>query len=257
MAIADLRLGLMRPELWWTFAVHDIRQRFRRSVLGPFWITLSMGIMVAALGLVYSKLFKMDISRFLPYLATGLIFWGFITSAINESCNAFSAAEGYIRNVPMPLSVHLYRVVARNGIVWVHNMAIYVALIFLFGIPVTTTLFLEIPGIVLLLINVAWVSMIAGVLSTRFRDIPLVISNLLQVIFFVTPIIWAADSLPGHAALVQANPFYHWLEIVRAPLLGAAPKASSWLISISTAMVGIPLAIRLYRRAYARIPYWV
>ena len=76
LALLDLWQGLKQQELWWTFAVHDIKQRFRRSILGPFWLTRSMGIMVAALGFVFSKLFNQEIIIFIPYLATGLIFWG-------------------------------------------------------------------------------------------------------------------------------------------------------------------------------------
>jgi len=117
LALLDLWYGLKRQELWWTFAVHDIKQRFRRSTLGPFWLTLSMGIMVAALGFVFSNIFKQEISIFIPYLATGLIFWGLLIAMIHEGCTSFIAGEGYIRNVPMPLSVHFYRMFARNLII--------------------------------------------------------------------------------------------------------------------------------------------
>ena len=257
MALRDLWDGLRRVELWWVFAIHDIKQRFRRSTLGPLWLTLTMGIMIAALGFVFSQLFKQEISSFLPYLAVGLIFWGLLTSVINEGCNAFIAGEGYIRNVPMPISVHFYRSFARNLIIWAHNMVIYFLVIALFPPQWSWNMLLFFPGFALFLANLAWMGLAAGILSTRFRDIPQVITNLLQVVFFVTPIFWSAKILPDRAAFIELNIFYHLLEIVRAPLLGSAPSHVSWLAALILAILGIPFTAWLYRRAYARIPYWV
>ena len=161
MALRDLWDGLQRPELWWIFAFHDIKQRFRRSTLGPLWLTLTMGIMIAALGFVFSQLFKQEISSFLPYLAVGLIFWGLLTSAINEGCNAFIAGEGYIRNVPMPISVHFYRSFARNLIIWAHNMVIYFLVIALFPLQWSWNMLLFFPGFALFLVNLAWMGLAA------------------------------------------------------------------------------------------------
>jgi len=256
-ALLDLWHGLKHQELWWTFAVHDIKQRFRRSTLGPFWLTLSMGIMVAALGFVFSKIFNQEISIFIPYLATGLIFWGLLTAMIHEGCTAFIACEGYIRNVPMPVSVHFYRMFARNLIIWGHNMVIYLILFFLFLREVSASYLFFVPGFALFLANLAWMGLTAGILSTRFRDIPQVVLSLLQVVFFTTPIFWSVDSLPNRPAFIDWNPFYHLIEIVRAPLLGHPPQALSWAVSVGLIAIGIPFTALLYRRAFARIPYWI
>lgn len=257
MALGDLWLGLTRHELWLTFAIHEIKQRFRRSTLGPFWLTLSMGIMIGALGMVFSQLLNQDLSTFLPYLGTGIIFWTLTTSVINEGCSVFVLGEGYIRNVPMPLSSHFYRMFARNMLIWMHNMVIYLILLAAFGIPVGLSILLVVPGLAIFLLNLAWMGMIAAILSTRYRDIPQVIASLLQVVFFVTPIMWTVESLPKRMAFVHLNPFYHLLEIVRAPLLGIAPSEISWVVSIGMLVIGFPAAILLYRRAYPRIPYWL
>src|SRR5450631_4488932 len=133
-AIADLLNGARLYELWSRFAFHDIRQRFQRSVLGPFWLTISMGTMVAVSGLVFSTLFQQDVAKTLPYISTGIIFWGLLTSCINEGTTVFISAESYIRNLPMPLSVQFYRMMARNVIIWVFNMAIYLVVAVYFGL---------------------------------------------------------------------------------------------------------------------------
>ncbi len=256
-AVADLVAGLFAYEVWTSLAFHEIRQRFRRSLLGPFWLTLSMGIMVGALGFVFSRLFGQDVSRTLPYIAVGLIFWGLLTSCINEGTTIFIGNEAYIRNVPLPLSVHFYRMVARNVIIWAFNMAIYVIVLVAFRIVPGWQVLLFIPGFLLFLINAAWMGLAAGILSTRYRDIPQVIANLVQVVFFVTPVFWSPETLSRRPAFVQLNPLYHLLELSRSPLLGRGISAQNWTFTIGLAVVGVAITAYLYRRAYARIAYWV
>ena len=256
-AIADLLEGLRKYDIWITFAAHEIRQRFRRSLLGPFWLTLSMGIMVGALGLVFSTLFGQDISQTLPYIAVGLIFWGLLTSAINEGTAAFIGNENFIRNVPLPISIHFYRMMARNLIVWAFNMAIYLVVLVWFRVVPGWQIVLFIPGFALFIVNISWMGLAAGILSTRYRDIPQVIANVVQVVFFVTPVFWSAATLPKRPSFVEWNPFFHMLELVRAPLLGHDIAGTSWLLMVAFAIVGLAGTAYLYRRAYARIAYWV
>ena len=256
-AFADILNGARLYELWIRFAVHDIRQRFRRSVLGPFWLTLSMGIMVAAIGVVFSSLFHQDAAKTLPYIATGLIFWGLLTSCINDGTMVFISAESDIRNLPMPLSVHFYRMMARNVMIWGFNMAIYLVMVVWFELMPGWNALLFIPGFILFLVNAAWMSLVAGVLSTRYRDIPQVIANVIQVFFFLTPIFWSPETLPSRPAFVVLNPFYHLIEIVRAPLLGEVVSPISWSLCIGMAAAGLGFTAWLYRRSHARIAYWV
>jgi len=256
-ALEDLWAGLRRYDMWSRFATHDIRQRFRRSVLGPFWFTLSMGIMVGALGLVFGTLFQQDVRETLPYIATGLIFWGLLTSCIGEGTTVFIGNESYIRNVPLPLSVHIYRMLMRNIIIWAFNMVIYLAVLVIFQINPGFTVFLFVFGLALFVINISWMALAAGILSTRYRDTPQLITNLLQVIFFITPVFWSTDVLPTRPAFVHFNPFYHLMEVVRAPLLGKVPAMESWVSVMTLTVAGLLVTAYLYRRAYARVAYWV
>jgi len=256
-AFADLLNGARLYELWTRLAFHDIRQRFRRSVLGPFWLTLSMGIMVGTLGFVFSTLFRQDVAKTLPYIATGIIFWGLLTGCINEGTTVFISAESDIRNIPMPLSIHFYRMMARNVMIWGFNMAIYVVILIYFELWPGWNMLLFIPGFLLFLINVAWISLAAGVLSTRYRDIPQIIANLIQVVFFLTPIFWSPANLPSRPAFVTLNPFYHLIEVVRAPLPGVARPWMSWVLCMGMAVAGLGFTAYLYRRAHSRIAYWV
>jgi ABC-type polysaccharide/polyol phosphate export permease len=256
-AFADLLNGARLYELWSRLAFHDIRQRFRRSVLGPFWLTISMGTLVAVLGLVFSTLFHQDVAKTLPYISTGIIFWGLLTSCITEGTTVFISAESYIRNLPIPLSVHFYRMMARNIMIWGFTMAIYVVVLVYFELTLGWNALMFIPGFMLFLINTAWISLSVGVLSTRYRDVPQVIANVIQVVFFLTPIFWSPETLPNRPAFVLFNPFYHLIEIVRAPLLGEVAPLLSWGLCIGMAVAGLGFTAWLYRRAHARIAYWV
>lgn len=256
-AIEDLLEGVAQRSLWLGLAVFDIRQRFRRSMIGPFWLTITTAVMLGALSLVFGTLFQQDLSDLVPYLGTGLILWGLMSSVVLEAGMAFISAEGFIRNVPMPVSVHVYRMIARNFIAWSFSIVIYIAIWLIFVRSLSWTYLLFFPGMLLLFGNLLWISFAVAILSARYRDIPQVVASVVQVVFFLTPVFWSIETLPTHPAFVSLNPIYHLLEIVRAPLLGEMPSAASWIWGIGMLVVGTPIALLLYRRAYARIPYWV
>lgn len=255
-ARADLSEGLRRWELWGSLGWHDIRQRYRRSMLGPFWITLSMGIMVGAMGFVYAELFNQNIRDYLPFLALGIIIWGFISTPILEGCNVFIGSEGVIRQLRAPLSVHVLRMMWRNVIILGHNMVIYVVLLAVFGIWPGPTGLLALPGLLILCLTGVWTSLLAGLLSARFRDIPYITGSIIQIIFFVTPVLWGVDQLKNKL-IAELNPFYHLVESVRMPLLGHVPPLETWATGLGVTAVGWLVTLALFVRFRERIAYWI
>ena len=253
---ADLGEGLRRWELWGALGWHDIRQRYRRSTLGPFWITLSMGTMVGALGFVYAELFGQKISDYLPFLALGLIVWGLISNPILDGCNVFIGSEGVIRQLRAPLSVHVFRMMWRNVVIFAHNLVIYVVLLVAFGIWPGATALLAIPGMLILCLIGVWTGLLAGLLSARFRDIPYMTGSVVQILFLVTPILWSVDQLSSKI-VVELNPFYHLIEIVRLPLLGRVPPLSSWLVALAVTALGYLVTLGFFVRFRERIAYWI
>lgn len=253
----DLKAGLKGYEQWVHFAWHEIRQRFKRSILGPFWITLSMGILVVTLGMVFGGVLNQGSDILVPYLATGLIFWGLFTSVINDGTTVFIAAASYIRDVPLPTSSHFYQMITRNLIIFAHNMAIYVVVYVLYIHTFSLNFLWFIPGFMIFMANIAWIGLLIGILSTRFRDIPQVITNSIQVLFFATPVVWSTASMPTRPAFVVLNPLYHLLEVVRAPLLGHEVGIGSWAMAGAMALAGWTATIWLYGRSKSRIPYWI
>ncbi|MFM9378934.1 ABC transporter permease [Gordonia sp. VNK21] len=263
-AWADLTDGLRNRELWLHLGWTDIKQRYKRSVLGPLWITLATGVTAIAMGLLYGQLFGMDLDFFLPYVTLGLIFWYFISNSILDGAVVFSTNEGLIKQLPAPISVHVYRVVWRQLIIFSHNIVIFVIIVAVFRPPIGWTGFLVIPALALFVLNSVWVTIVFGILSTRFRDIGQLLTTMVQLVFFMTPIIWSAQSLQnaagdvsGRARLVELNPMYHYLEITRGPLLGHHVAFYHWLVVIGCTVVGCLAALVVMRNFRARVPYWV
>ena len=257
-AIADLRDGLNAWELWGTLGWHDLRQRYRRSTFGPFWLTLSMGIMAGSIGMLYAGIFGQEIHDYLPFLAVGLIVWGFISASILDACYVFILCEGIIKQVRAPLSVHVYRVVWRNLIVLAHNMVIYVVILVWFDIWPGAAVLLAIPSLLLLAISAFSTGLLIGLLSARFRDLPPIIANVTQILFLLTPILWRSDQLTGSRHLLaQLNPLYHIVEVIRMPLLGQVPPASSWICVIVVVALNCAVTFWFYVRFRSRIAYWI
>ncbi|CAB3829731.1 ABC transporter permease [Achromobacter denitrificans] len=258
-AVQDITSALKRYSLIGTLGWQDVRQRYRRSSLGAFWLTISMGVMIATIGIVFGQIFKSPMDEFLPFLSVGLILWGFISTAITEGCSGFIAGEAVIKQLPIPLTVHIFRVLWRNLIILAHNVVIFPLVLIAVQKAPTWDVLMAIPGLALLLLNLSWIAIFLGVICTRYRDIPQIISSFLQVVFYLTPIMWLPSLLPSRAGtyMLDLNPFYHFIQIVRAPLLDQEPSLENWLVSIGIAVVGWILTLALFGRYRRRIAYWL
>ncbi len=260
----DLVRGWNQHELWLQLGWQDIKQRYRRSALGPLWITIATGVMALALGLLYSMLFQISVREFLPHVTVGFIIWGFISGCIKDGANVFIENEGLIKQLPSALSVHVYRLVWRQLLFLAHNMVIWLVLIIIFRIPLTLHTLLAIPALLLLVVNGVWVTMLFGIIATRFRDVAPLLEALVQLLFYVTPIVWTTSTLreqggevAQRARIAELNPLYHYLEIIRAPLIGQDAAAYHWAIVGACTLAGLLVSLLVMRQWRFRVPYWV
>ncbi|MBM1175082.1 ABC transporter permease [Microvirga arabica] len=257
-ALLDTIEGLKRGDLWVYLGWHDVKQRYRRSTLGPLWITLATAIMVAGMTVVYGGLFRQELKTFLPLVASGLVIWGFISGCISEGVNVFISASSTIKQLPAPLTVHVFRLVWTQFIYFLHNLVIVPVVVVIVGLPVSPTMLLVIPALFLLIANVTWICLLLGAIGARFRDVPLIVQSFMAALFMITPVLWQPSFLPPERQWVAfLNPFTYLVEIVRAPLLGNAPSLSMWLVTIAMAVGGGACATLLYSRSRAQIAFWV
>jgi len=226
-------------------------------MIGPFWITLSMGIMIGTLGVLYSKILKTNSSDYLPYLATGLFTWGLISNLINDGCRAFNSGGNLIKQLSAPLSIHIFRELWSNALIAAHNILVVFVVLLVFHVNPGWVFLLVIPGFFFILINGFWVGLLLGLISARFRDIPLIVASVVQVTFFLTPILWMPDMLPERHVFLDANPFYHFTEIVRGPMLGKVPTIENFIVVVIVTLVGWAVALLFYTAYRRRLAYWV
>jgi ABC-2 type transport system permease protein len=264
-ARADLVEGWRQRELWGHLGWQDIRQRYRRSVLGPIWITISMAVTAIALGVLYAGLFGNPLAKQLPYILVGFIVWAFISGCILEGADVFIANEGLIKHLPAPISVHVYRLVWRQTLLFGHNLIVYVVMLAVFPRALHWSSLMAFPAFVLLAVNGAWVALLFGMASARFRDLNPIIGSLVQLAFFLTPVVWIYDDLLNspnpttaeRARIAELNPFLHFIEIIRRPMLGESNVWHSWIVVLVITVVGWVVTLWALRRYRSRVSYWV
>ena len=259
-ADTDLRDTLKLWRLVWALGLMDIRLRYRGSILGPFWLTLSTAVMVGALGFLYSRLFHTDITTYLPFLSLSLVLWNFMSALVGDGCTCFTMAESMIRGMRMPLAMHAARAVVRNVLVLCHNI-IVIAAVFIIMRKVPGAYSAEIiPALALWMIDCMAVCLLLGILCARFRDIPPIVASVMQIAFFVSPVLWSPTILAHRGLgiyLVKWNPFFALLEIVRGPLLGTPLALQTWVAALCYSLLLVLLALVAFMRARSRLAYWV
>ncbi len=258
LALRDLGETGVLWRLCWTLAWLDIKLRYRGSMLGPFWLTLSTAAMVAAMGGIYARLFHMNLREYLPFLVLSLVLWGFLAALVGDACGAFTSAEGMIRSIRMPFLLYAARIVIRNVLVLAHNLVVIVAVYLLLRVDPGATSLLALPAFGLWLVDGLAASLLLGALCARFRDIPPIVGSVIQMAFFVTPVIWKPELVgPARQALLPLNPFFSLLEIVRAPLLGQVPGAATYLSAVGYSVLLCAMSWLLFARVRGRIAFWV
>jgi ABC-2 type transport system permease protein len=264
-AFADLAGGWQQRQLWAHLGWQDIRQRYRRSLLGPIWISITMAVTAIALGILYAGLFGNELEVQLPYILVGFIIWGFISGCISEGAEVFTSNVGLITHLPAPLSVHVYRLVWRQVLFFAHNLVVYAVMLVVFPQDLHWTDLTAVPAVLLLAVNGAWVALLIGIVTTRFRDLLPITQSVVQLAFFLTPIVWIYEDLLNspnptiaeRARLAELNPFLHLIEILRRPMLGQPQELRHWVVVGIITVLGWALTLVVLRRYRARVSYWV
>jgi lipopolysaccharide transport system permease protein len=257
-ALRDVRDASSLWRLCWTLAWLDIKLRYRGSMLGPFWLTISTGVMVGAMGVVYSALFHMNLRQYLPFLALSLVLWGFVGTLVSDACTGYTQSEGMIRSIRIPYSLYAARIVVRNLLILAHNLVVIVLVYMVLRVVPGWVSLLAVPGFLLWLVVGFAVTAMLGAVCARFRDIPPIVASVIQMAFFVTPVIWKPEQVgPSRQALLAVNPFYALLDMVRAPLLGHAPSLLLVGSALGWSVVACALSWIMFVRVRGRIAFWV
>jgi ABC-type polysaccharide/polyol phosphate export permease len=243
---------------WFFLGCQDIRLKYRRSVLGPLWLTLSTSIFIGSLSFLWSSILSTDLKTYLPYFAIGQILWIWISTSITESCGGFTQFEGLIKQIKLPFPIYILRICTRNFIILIHNFVVILIIIFLIFPSVNiTTIFLIIPALLLLQICIYSIALFLAIVCTRYRDITQIVNSLILLIFFFTPIMWFVKSLGSHQWIADFNPLFHLISIARLPLLGEFPSLLNWACSLSTTFFSLILSVYYLGKFSKKIAYWL
>lgn len=216
-----------------------------------------MAVFVFSVGLLYGQVLNVDLGFYIPYLAAGLLVWNLILALINEGSSVYIGSSGFSNEIRLPYIFYSLKLAARQLIMFMHNVIVIVIVAIIFDIPIGFHTLAFIPGLIIILFCGICVSVVFGLISVRFRDVPSIVQALVQVAFFLTPIIWHPDLVEGREFIVDYNPFYHFIALVRAPLLGEMPTLVNYSVTVGLSATFAVLAVVLFRRYKNRIPYWV
>lgn len=260
MAKQDIMDGLRQWPIWLMLAYQDIKLRYRRSVLGPFWLTLSMAITVYSMGFLYSHLFHIELAHYFPFLVAGMLGWSLISTVVIETIDGLSSSDAFIKQIKLPYTLYIHRIAARNVLIFFHNMLVIVPIYLIFHHTVSVNLktLLVIPGLILIYFNAICYGLVLGMIGARYRDVSQIIKSLVQVVFFVTPVMWSPEVLKGMNHLIaDINPFYAFLELIRAPLLGTYPNLLTISMALGASLFGGFIAFKMLVKYRQRIVYWL
>ena len=259
VALADFAEGTANWQMWGRLGWLEIKRRYRRTVIGPFWTTLSLGIFMFVLGLVWAQLMHQNPKVYLPFLSAGLLAWNLVSAIMSEGCVTFVEGENLIKQLRFPYTILACSVAWRNVIVFLHNLAIFVVVAVYAGVRVRWPMLLAVPALILIWVNGVWAATLLGMIVARYRDVRQVMMSLLQILLFVTPVFWSPDQVGRRFGqwFVTPNLLFHYVDILRSPLLGRAPAVLTWEMVLLSTIAGWAITFWTYSRFRRRLAYWL
>jgi len=244
-------------DLWLYIAWSDIKARYRRTVIGPFWLVIANAVTIIGMAIVWSLIFKIDIREYFPRLTASMICWTFISYSITEATTTFTQHYSIISNLPVSIYIFPLRIIMRNLITFLHNFVIFLFVILFFKTDINVNCFLFIPMFCLILINFFFISLYLGLISARFRDIQQIITTIMSVLILVTPVMWDVNMLGDHQLLANINPFTHILNVIKFPLLGTLPSQFSTIFIVLFTIANLLTMLFMLKKYKCRLAFWV
>jgi len=261
MFFRHIYTAIRQYHYWILVSLLNIVSRYRQSFLGPLWISASIGIFIFTLGELYGRIWNLPSSDFVPYLAVGYILWHFMSGAISLGVTMFTSNKYYILQSKMALPAYSMKLIFEVFIIFLHNLVILVIVFAWYDIfPGIAGIFQFLIGVAIISVNMVWVMVLLGILGAAYRDVVELVSVFLRIGFLATPVIWKVGNEGRAAALgnyLLFNPFYHFFEITRNPLLGMPIHAINWYFVIGITIAGYMITWLIYDTTYKRIATWI
>lgn len=256
-AAQDLLSGLRSPGIWLLLAWNDLEARYRRTILGTFWQTLTMAAYIVGLAVVFSTIRVRSMENFLLYLSAGFTGFSLISGFLGSGVTAFHRGQALLKSYDLPASIHVFRTVANEYILFAHSLVIMAAVWIYTGVYPTFYTLLIIPAAALMFVVGVGLVLCVGLLGARFRDVSPAMTTLMSFMFLVTPIFWLREDLGDRTWVADFNPMYHAMNLIRRPLMGEAPDLLNWYVCAGMAAVSVAIGVLAFIKHRRQLVYWL
>lgn len=237
-------------------ALFEVKFKYDRSIIGPIWISISMVILVLGLSFAYGSIFNISAIQNLPWIASGVMTWQFITANIEESCQKFTTFESLNINIT-PVEFLLINIF-KNLIIFFHNFIIIIFILLICDTPINYNFFFIFYGFLILVLNALNIGIIFGFLCCRYRDFILIIRNLLFISFLITPIFWNPEVLSKNKeVLVDYNILFHIIQTIRDPILGNGITFFNFFFTSAFTIALSIAAFFIYKKYSKKYVFWI
>lgn len=257
IGLRDLGESLTKLPLAVHLAWQDVRLRYARSIIGPFWVSISILVTASALSFVMTGLFGGNLKTALPYVLTGIIIWSFTSQSVIEACTVLIGARGNLTSSPTPYAMMIISALIRNSIISLHHLAAYCLIGMFLGVPWSLNSLLVIPGVILLLSSVCGLVFVIACLTPRFRDMLPLVTMAMGIGALLSPVYWRPQLLVKHRLVAELNPMTYLLDVVRAPLIGEANLPHAWEKAGAIALLSLAVGVLVFMATRRRLPFWI
>ena len=259
LLMREFRIGVDNFQIWFYLSSSDIKSRFRRSLLGILWPILQQLAFSIGAGIIWATVFPLQPERFIPFLTLGFTIWGFLVASLIEGSSAFVIAHGYIKQLPLPQSLFIFRTLLTQLIYLSIGFLTALSILFFFNKLSLFGLIMSLPGLIILILYGYSAIGLMAYLGLRYRDLQHGLAGLFNLLFVVTPVIYPADVLieKGFSVAIYGNPFASLIEVVRYPVLNSVFAAPIHYFT-SVSFVILLLFLRFYAgsRWSRYVPFW-
>ena len=256
--LSDLIEGATNWRVWYLIGAAELRQRYARSRMGQFWLTLSTALSTLILGVVWSVLWKIPLAQFLPYISISIILWQLMSSLFTDAGSLLSANRHLLLSQRLPCSTLIYSMLLKHFLSFLHNSVTIALVLIVFGLGLTPYILLLPAALMLLAIAAVWFCYLVAIICTRYRDLNHALQSAILLIFYITPILWQPTFLSEeYRRYLIFNPFHDFMTILRSSILGEPFPAQEWAMCVLIAFAGYLVALPIIGRYCRKILYWV
>lgn len=259
MEISSFFSGFKNVSLWWRLTWADMNQIYRRSIIGIFWIIISFIMFIGVKIFIFGSMMDDDPSMYALWVICGYAVWMFLTHSITDACLVFVSSRSWILGTQLSYGTFVAQNVMRHLITLFLISFVVVGAVFLFRYEIAKNWYLLtiIPAIFVLILNSIWVHIVFGVIATRFRDFMHLVRAIMHVMFFLTPILYMPKQIGVKAAVLNYNPFTHFIAIVREPIVNGSVSELAWTVVLCITVVGWIAALFLVKTKMRNVVFWI